>query len=81
MPPVAPLELARAGSAFLTRPTVYDYIRTAEERAEGSARLFDLIVAGTLPIAIGQRFALDDVATAHSALEARKTTGATILIP
>ena len=81
VPPVAPLELARAGSAFLTRPTVYDYIRTAEERAEGSARLFDLIVAGTLPIAIGQRFALDDVATAHSALEARKTTGATILIP
>jgi len=81
VPPVAPLELARAGSAFLTRPTVYDYVRTPEERAEGSARLFDLIAEGTVAVTIGQRFALDDVAAAHGAIEGRQTVGSTILIP
>lgn len=79
VPPFAPLELARAGSAFLTRPTVFDYTRSAEERREGGERLFGLIAAGTLPVEIGQRYPLADVAEAHRALEARETTGATIL--
>jgi NADPH:quinone reductase len=81
VPPVAPLELGRAGSVFLTRPTMYDYTRTPEECAEGSSRLFALIADGTLPVEIGQRYSLADVAEAHRALEGRKTVGSTILIP
>lgn len=81
VPPFAPLELARAGSVFLTRPTVYDYTRTPEERAEGGSRLFGLIANGTLSVDIGQRYSLTDVAEAHRALEGRKTVGSTILIP
>jgi len=81
VPPFAPLELARAGSVFLTRPTMYDYTRTPEERAEGGSRLFELIADGTLSVEIGQRYPLADVAEAHRALEGRKTVGSTILIP
>lgn len=81
VPPFAPLELARAGSAFLTRPTVFDYTSSPEERREGGERLFGLIAAGTLPVEIGRRYPLADVAEAHRALEARETTGATILLP
>ncbi len=81
VPPVAPLELSRAGSVFLTRPTLYDYTQTPEERAEGSNRLFSLIANGTLSVNIGQRYPLADVAEAHRALEGRKTVGSTILIP
>lgn len=81
VPPVAPLELSRAGSVFLTRPTMYDYTKTPEERAEGSNRLFALIADATLSVDIGQRYPLADVAEAHRALEGRKTVGSTILIP
>jgi len=81
VPPFAPLELARAGSVFLTRPTVYDYTRDPAERAEGAARLFGLIADGTLPVEIGRRFPLADAAEAHRALEARKTVGSTVLMP
>lgn len=81
VPPFAPLELARAGSVFLTRPTVYDYTQTAEERTEGANRLFGLIADGTLSVEIGQRYPLADVAEAHRALEGRRTVGSTILIP
>ena len=73
--------LARSGSLFVTRPTMFDYYRTVEERRSGFARLFDLIVDGDLTVAIGQRFALADAAAAHRALEARETTGSTILLP
>jgi NADPH:quinone reductase len=81
VPPVAPLELSRAGSVFLTRPTMFDYTRTPEELAEGCSRLFGLITDGTLSVEIGQRYPLADVAEAHRALESRKTVGSTILIP
>lgn len=81
VPPVAPLSLTRAGSIFLTRPTMFDYLETAEERAEGSKRLFKLINDGTIQIEIGRRFALADAADAHRALEGRETVGSSILIP
>lgn len=81
VPPVAPLELMRAGSIFLTRPTVSDYASSAEERTEGVNRLFALIAERKISIEIGQRFALADAAEAHRMLEARKTIGSTILIP
>jgi NADPH2:quinone reductase len=81
VPPVAPLVLSRAGSLFLTRPTLYDYLDTADARATGGKRLFALLGAGMVKVEIGQRFALADAAEAHRALESRQTTGSTILIP
>lgn len=81
VPPVAPLELSRRGSLFLTRPTLGDYVATHEGRDEGAGRLFALIRSGAVHIDIGQRFPLAETADAHRALEARQTTGSTILIP
>ena len=80
-PAINPLDLMRAGSIFLTRPTLFDYTVTPEELAEGSQRLFGLIADGTLQVEIGQRFSLADAAEAHRALESRGTVGSTILIP
>lgn len=73
--------LARSGSLFVSRPTLFDYYVTAEERAAGSARLFDLISSGVLKVAVGQRFALTDAAAAHRAIEAGETSGSTLLMP
>jgi NADPH2:quinone reductase len=73
--------LARAGSVFVTRPTMFDYYVTPEERSAGSARLFAMLRSGAVRADIGQRFALEDAADAHRALEAGKTTGSTILVP
>jgi len=79
--PVAPLALGRAGSVFLTRPTLYDWIERPEDRAEGWARLSEMLTSGAVKVEIGQTYPLTDVAEAHRALEARETTGATVLIP
>jgi len=73
--------LSRNGSLFVTRPTLYDYYASPEERAAGVARVFELVASGALRIEIGQRFALEDVAVAHRAIEAGDTMGATLLIP
>lgn len=81
VPPFAPLELARAGSAFLTRPTLYDWIRPPGMRSKAWERVTAMIDSGAIEANIGQRFALADAAEAHRALEARQTVGATILLP
>jgi len=73
--------LAKAGSVYVTRPTMFDYYVTPEERATGSARLFQMLRSGAVRADIGQRFALEDAADAHRALEAGKTTGSTVLVP
>lgn len=73
--------LAKAGSVYVTRPTMFDYYVTPEERATGSARLFQMLRSGAVRADVGQRFALEDAADAHRALEAGKTTGSTILVP
>ena len=72
--------LARSGSLFVTRPTMFDYYASVDERRAGFARLFDRIVDGELVVTVGQRFALADAADAHRALEARETTGSTVLV-
>jgi NADPH2:quinone reductase len=74
-------ELARAGSLFVSRPTMFDYYVTPEERAAGFARLVEMLRSGAVRADIGQRFALEDAADAHRALEAGATTGSTILVP
>lgn len=79
VPPFSPLELSKAGSLFVTRPTLFDYAVTPEERTTLAGLLFDRIVSGDVKIAIGQRFRLDQAAEAHRALEARQTVGSTLL--
>jgi NADPH2:quinone reductase len=81
MPPVSPLELSRRGSLYLTRPTLFDYIATPEALQASATALFEAIASGAVKIEIGQTFPLTEVKAAHIALESRKTTGATVLIP
>lgn len=76
-----PVQLSRHGSLFLTRPTLFDYIAEPTERAENAADLFAAIDSGVLAVRIGQRFPLAETAAAHRALEARQTTGSTVLEP
>jgi NADPH2:quinone reductase len=81
VPPFAPLELSKRGSLFLTRPTLFSYTATPAELKTAAERLFCLVLDGKLSIEIGQRFRLAEAADAHRALEERKTTGSTILLP
>ncbi|GAA09550.1 alcohol dehydrogenase [Acetobacter tropicalis NBRC 101654] len=73
--------LAAHGSLYLTRPSLGSYIAKPEELQASASVLFDLLAKGVLKPSIGQKFALQDAAKAHSALESRKTTGSTILLP
>jgi NADPH2:quinone reductase len=81
VPAFAPLRLARAGSLFFTRPTMFDYVASTAELDESAAALFAVIESGAVKIEIGQRFPLAETRAAHEALEGRETTGATVLIP
>ena len=81
IPPVSPLDLMRAGSLFLTRPTLIHYTETSDELGHTARRLFDKMISGVVRANINQRFALKDAAQAHRALEARQTTGSTVLLP
>lgn len=73
--------LARKGSLFATRPTLFDYYTTAEDRALHGGRVLDMMASGTLKLTVNQRYALADVAQAHADLVARRTTGSTVLLP
>ena len=73
--------LAQHGSLYVSRPTLFDYYATPEDRTAGSERLFAMIREGKIKATIGQRYPLTDAAQAHRDLEARNTTGATLLIP
>lgn len=77
--PFAPRLLAQKGSLFLTRPTLFDYIATREDLEASAASLFDAVRTGKVKADTGQRFPLSQAAEAHRALEARQTTGSTIL--
>jgi NADPH2:quinone reductase len=81
VPPVAPLELARRGSLFLTRPTLFHYIDRRADLDRAARELFEVIGRGVVRIEIGQSYALQDVAQAHRDLESRRTIGSTVLIP
>jgi len=77
--PFPPGLLAQKGSLFLTRPTLYNYVATQTELEAAANALFDVVASGKVKVEIGQRFALRDAAEAHRALEARKTSGSTVL--
>lgn len=73
--------LAQKGSLFVTRPTLFHYYATPEDRAAGIARVWEMIASGKVEVTIGQRYALRDAGQAHRDLEARRTSGSTVLIP
>lgn len=73
--------LATKGSLYNTRPTLFDYYAAPEERAAGAARSWAMLESGAVRVTIGQRFPLEEAAQAHAALEARQTTGSTLLVP
>ena len=80
--PVDPFDallLARKGSLFLTRPTLYDYTLDPADLQLSAHALFDVVESGKVKIEIGQRFPLKDAAEAHRALEGRRTSGSTVL--
>jgi NADPH2:quinone reductase len=81
VPPFSPLELSRRGSIFVTRPTLFDYCSDAAEIRASAARLFGLMLDGKVKVRIGARYPLEEAADAHRAIEARATTGSTLLIP
>jgi NADPH:quinone reductase len=73
--------LASHGSLFVTRPTMFDYYRDPAEAAAGIERIWAMLGSGKVKVEIGQTYALADAAQAHRDLEARRTTGATLLLP
>ena len=73
--------LANKGSLFITRPTLMTYTATTEEMRASADAVFERILDGRVTIEINQRYALEDVAQAHRDLEARRTTGSTVLVP
>jgi NADPH2:quinone reductase len=77
--PVAPGILGPKGSIYLTRQTLFTHIATRESTQEIADDLFEAVTSGKVTIPISQRYALEDVQQAHRELEARKTTGCTIL--
>jgi NADPH2:quinone reductase len=79
--PVPPGRLAQAGSLYLTRPTLFDYIATTAELDESAGALFDMILSGKVKVEIGQTFPLADARRAHEALQSRMTIGASLLEP
>ena len=81
--PVSGVNLATInakGSLFVTRPGLFHYYADPVEREAGSDYVFDMIQQGIITVSIDQRFPLEEAAQAHRALEARLTTGSTVLV-
>ena len=76
-----PAELAKRHSLYVTRPVLFDFIDTRERLLAATEALFDVVGKGVVKISVNQRYALKDAAQAHRDLEARKTTGSTVLVP
>lgn len=81
VPAFEPAILAQKGSLYLTRPLLMTYTATRQELLASAGELFDVVARGSVKIEINQRYLLSEAVQAHSDLEARKTTGSTVLIP
>ncbi len=81
VPAFPPATLAAKGSLFLTRPRLGDYVPTHDTLLSAAKELFDVVTAGHVKIEIKQSYRLADAAQAQRDLEARKTTGSTVLLP
>ncbi len=79
--PIEPAILSKKGSLYLTRPTLFDYIDKRSDLVASASELFDVVASGAVKIDVQQTYALQDVARAQEELTARRTTGATLLIP
>lgn len=79
--PFDPQLLNQKGSVFLTRPSLIHYTGTADDLMLSASRLMKVVETGAVKIHVGQTYALRDVSQAHTDLEARKTTGSTVLLP
>ncbi|MHB2166300.1 quinone oxidoreductase family protein [Alsobacter sp. R-9] len=75
------LHLSQKGSLYATRPTLFTHMADRKVLNAMAKDLFDVVVSGAVKIPVRARFKLKDVADAHRALEARETTGATVLVP
>jgi NADPH:quinone reductase len=81
VPPVDPQRLNSAGSVFLTRPKLADYVATRDELTWRAGEVFDSIQNGSLRIRIGGRYSLAEAQRAHEDLQSRRTTGKLLLVP
>ncbi len=81
VPPFAIGALGAKGSLYVTRQTLFTHIATREATQAMADELFAVVASGAVKIRIDQRYALKDVAQAHRDLEARKTTGCSVLMP
>lgn len=81
VPPVDPQRLNAAGSVYLTRPNLRDYVATRDELVARTDALFSLVGGGPLKVRVGAAYPLTEAADAHRALEARKTTGKVLVLP
>lgn len=79
--PFSPAELAARHSLYVTRPILFDFIDTRERLLAASRELFGVLASGDVKISVNQRYALANAAQAHRDLEARKTTGSSVLLP
>ncbi|WP_028968899.1 quinone oxidoreductase family protein [Sphingomonas sp. URHD0057] len=77
--PFPPNVLAQKGSLYLTRPTLFHYIASRQQLEQSAGELFEMVASGKVKIEVQQRFPLADAAEAHRELQARRTTGSTIL--
>ena len=73
--------LSQKGSLYVTRPTLMTYTATREQLLAAANDVIEVVSRGIVKIEVNQRFPLEDAAEAHRALESRRTTGATVLIP
>ena len=81
LPPINVSDLASRGSLFFTRPTLFTYTASREDLIAGANDLFDAVRTGKVRIEVRQRYPLAQAAQAHIDLEARRTTGSTVLVP
>ncbi len=81
VPPIDPSMLAAKGSLFITRPSLATYTAKRSDLERMAADLFAVIASGAVKAGASQTFPLNDAAAAHAALEARQTTGSTVLVP
>lgn len=81
IPPFDLRELARRGSLFITRPSLMDLTKNDSLYRKAATELLAMVARGDLKVSVAQRYALKDAGKAHAALEARSTTGSTVLIP
>jgi NADPH2:quinone reductase len=81
VPPVDVSMLAAKGSLFLTRPSLASYTASRADLVASAGELFEVVASGAVKIEVNQTFPLAEAAAAHTALEARQTTGSTVLVP